>query len=104
MLTAGERVIIPTELIEAMDWGQAKSEITGVHMDTDNQRTYVTEEIVNKMKLVTEGNVKLTVSKFGASKPKEIATPIATALLKSKKGNTVLIKASMEPEISGNFQ
>ena len=41
---------------------------------------------------------------FGASKPKEITTPIVTMLLKSKKGNKISIKASMVPEISGNVQ
>ena len=41
---------------------------------------------------------------FGASKPKEITTPIVTMLLKLKKGNKISIKASVVPEISGNVQ
>ena len=94
VLTAAERVIIQTVLIEAMDWDQSKSEITRVLMNTSSQRTYITEEIVKKFKLTTQGNVKLTVFKFGASKRKEITTPIATALLKSKK-RTVSIKVSV---------
>ena len=73
-------------------------------MDTGSQRTYITEEIVKKLKLTTEGNVKLTVFTFGASRPKEITTLIVTVLLKSQKGNTVSIKASVVPEISGNVQ
>ena len=56
------------------------------------------------MKLTTEGNVKLTVFAFRAGKPTEITAPIVTVLLKSKKGNTVSIKASVVPEISGNVQ
>ena len=104
MLAAGEQVILQTVIIEAMDPGQSKSEITRVLMDTGSQRTYITEEIVKNLKLTTEGNVKLTVFTFGASKPKEITTPIITVLLKSKKGNTVSIKASVVPEISGNVQ
>ena len=104
MLAAREQVIMQTALIEAMDLGQSKSEITRVLMDTGSQRTYITEEIVKKLNLTTEGNVKLTVFTFGASKPKEIATPIVTVLLKSKKGNTISIKASVVPKISGNVQ
>ena len=104
MLAAGEQVILQTVIIEAMDPGQSKSEITRVLMDTGSQRTYITEEIVKNLKLTTEGNVKLTVFTFGASKPKEITTPIVTVLLKSKKRNTVSIKASAVPEISGNVQ
>ena len=104
MLAAGEQVIIQTALIEAMDPVQSKSDITRVLLDTGSQRTYITEEIVKKLKLTTEGNVKLTVFTFRASKPKEITTPIVTVLLKSKKGTTVSIKASVVPKISGNVQ
>ena len=104
MLAVEEQVIIQTALIEAMDPGQSKSEITRVLMDTGSQRTYITAEIVKKLNLTTEGNVKITVFTFGASKSKEIITPIVTVLLKSKKGNTVSIKVTVVPEISGNVQ
>ena len=104
MLAAEEQVIMQTALIEAVDPGQSKSQITRVLMDTGSQRTHITKEIVKKLNLTTEGNVKLTVFTFGASKPKEITTPIVTVLLKSKKRNTVSIKASVVPEISGNVQ
>ena len=56
MLAAREQVIMQTALIEAMDPGQSKSEITRVLMDTGSQRTYITEEIVKKLNLTTEGN------------------------------------------------
>ena len=56
MLTAGEQVIMQIALIEAMDPGQSKSEITRVLKDTGSQRTYITEEIVKKLNLTTEGN------------------------------------------------
>ena len=56
MLTAGEQVIMQVALIEAMDPGQSKSEITRVLKDTGSQRTYITEEIVKKLNLTTEGN------------------------------------------------
>ena len=75
-----------------------------VLMDTDSQRTYITERIVKKLKLTTEGNVKLTVFTFGSSKPKEITTATVSVLLKSKKGNTVSMKPSVVPDISGNVQ
>ena len=61
-----------TALIEAVGPGQSKSEITRVLMDTGSQRTYITKEIIKRLKLTIEGNVKLTVFTFGASKPKEI--------------------------------
>ena len=58
--------------MEAMDPDQSKSEITKVLMDTGSQRTYITQEIIKRLKLTIEDNVKLTVFTFGASKPKEI--------------------------------
>ena len=104
MLATGEQVILQTALNEAMDPGQSKSEITRVLMDTGSQRTYITEKIVKKLNLTTEGNVNLTVFTFGASKPEEITSPVITVLLKSKRGNTVSMKASVVPEIIGNIQ
>ena len=41
-------------------------------MDTGSQRTYITKEIIKRLKLTIEDNVKLTVFTFGAGKPKEI--------------------------------
>ena len=79
-----------TTLIEAVGPGQSKSEITRVLMDTGSQRTYTTEEIFKKLNLTTEGNFKLTLFTFGASKPKEITTPTVTILHKSKKENRSL--------------
>ena len=85
MLASGEQVIMQTALIEAMDPGQLKSEITRVLMDPVSQRTYNTEEIDKKIKLVTKGNVKPTVFTFGASKQKNIATPLVIVLHQRKE-------------------
>ena len=57
MLAAEKQVIMQTALIEAVDLGQSKSEITRVLMDTGSQRTHITKEIVKKLNLTTEGNV-----------------------------------------------
>ena len=82
MFSAGEQVILQTALIEEIDPGQSKSEITRVLMDTGSQRT---------------GTV-------GESKLKEIISPTVTVLFKWKKRSAVSIKASLVQEISGNVQ
>ena len=51
-------------------------------MDNGSQKTYITEEILKKLKLTPDGNVKLTVFTFGASKTKKTTTPIETVMLK----------------------
>ena len=47
-------------------------------MDTGSQRTYITEEIVKKLKFTTEGKVKLTVFTFSTNKSMEITIPIVS--------------------------
>ena len=78
ILAAGEQVIIQTALIEAIGPDQSKSEITRILMDTGSQRTYITEEIVKKLKFTTEGKVKLTVFTFSTNKSMEITIPIVS--------------------------
>ena len=70
MLAAGEHVIIQTALVEATSTDQMLSEVTRVLMDTGSSQMYVTEEIVNKLKLKTHESNKLTIYTFEISKPK----------------------------------
>ena len=53
MLATGEHVVMQTALVKATSTDQMLSEVTRVLMDTGSSRTYVTEEIVNKLKLKT---------------------------------------------------
>ena len=103
LLSQGEQVIMQTALVEAMDQEESKSEVTRILMDTGSSRTYVTEDVVRKLKLKFQGSDKLTVHTFGVSKPKEIVSPIVKLVLKSKDGNIFKIKANVVPQISGNI-
>ena len=78
ILAAGKHVVMQTTLVEATSTDQMLSEVTRVLMDTGSSRTYVTEEIVNKLKLKTYESNKLTIYTFGISKPKEIMSPVVT--------------------------
>ena len=51
MLAAGKHVVMQTALVEATSTDQMLSEVTRVLIDTGSSRTYVTKEIVNKLKL-----------------------------------------------------
>ena len=104
MLSMNEQVIMQTALVEVMDPAETKSQVTRILMDTGSQRTYVTEEVARKLSVQPEGKEKLSIYTFGASKPKDIVTPVVTLVLKAKEGNTVLIKASVVPKISGEIQ
>ena len=93
-----------TALVEVMDPAETQSQVTRILMDTGSQRTYVTEEVARQLNIQPEGKEKLSIYTFGANKPKEIVTPVVTLVLKAKKENTVLIKASVVPKISGEIQ
>ena len=104
MLAAGDHGVMQTALVEATSTDQMISEVTRVLMDTGSSRTYVTEEIVNKLKLKTHESNKLTIYTFVISKPKEIMSPVITLMLNSRDGNTVTVKANVVPKISGDMQ
>ena len=104
MLAAGKHVVMQTALVEATSTDQMLSEVTIVLIDTGSSRTYVTKEIVNKLKLKTHRSNKLIIYTFGISKPKEIMSPVVTLMLKSKDGNTVTVKANVVPKVSGDIQ
>ncbi|MEM7375589.1 MAG: reverse transcriptase domain-containing protein [Bacteroidota bacterium] len=99
LLSAGENVIMQTALVEAMDGEESCSETTRVLMDTGSSRTYITEELVEKLKLRTEDKNRLTVYTFGGKKPKEMTSPVVTIVLKSKDGNILKVKANVVPKI-----
>ena len=100
MLVASKHVVMQTALIEATSTDQMLSEVTRVLMDTGSSQTYFTEEIVNKLKLQTHQSNKLTIYTFGVSKPKNSCHQ----MLKSKDGNTITVKTTVVPKISGDMQ
>lgn len=99
LLSAGENVIMQTALIEVLDQEETHAETTRVLMDTGSSRTYITEELVDKLKLKPESENRLTVYTFGGNKPKEMTSPVVSLVLKSKDGNTVKVKANVVPKI-----
>ena len=104
MLSTGEQVVMQTALVEAVSLDESRHEPVRILLDTGSHRTYITEDLVKKLRLRTEGKNKMTVFTFGSSKPKDITSEVVTLMLKSKDGNTFTIKANIVPKISGNIQ
>ena len=104
MISAGEQVIMQTALVETDNTDQTRKYITRIIMDTGSQRTYISQDMVNKLKIKPVGTYTFTVFTFGASKPKDLTTPIVEIMMKSKEGNRVLIRASVVPQITGMIQ
>jgi len=104
MLSVGEHVVMQTAMVEVMPPDESASEVTRVLMDTGSSRTYVTEDIVTRLKLKPTEPDRLTIHTFGISKPKEIRSPLVPLTLKSKYGNTFNIIANVVPKISVKMQ
>ena len=104
MLSTGEQVVMQTALVGAVSLDESRHEPVRILLDTGSHRTYITEDLVKKLRLRTEGKNKITVFTFGSSKPKDITSEVVTLMLKSKDGNTFTIKANIVPKISGNIQ
>ena len=94
MLSLGEHVVLQTALVEVMP-PEASTSI----MDSGSSRTYITEEIVKRLKFEPTESDKLTIFTIGINKSKEITSPYNTLTLKSKDSNTVNIKANVVPKI-----
>ena len=104
MLSVREHVVMQTAMVELMPPHESTSEVMGVLVDTGSSRTYVTEEIVKRLKSKPTESDKLTIFTFGISKLKEITSPLVTLTLKLKDCNTVSIKANVVLKISENMQ
>ena len=104
MLAVGDQIVMQTALVEATDPNEKYKEPVRVLFDTGSHRTYITEELVNKLNLKSDGTSNITLFTFGSNKPKDIVSKLVTLSLKSKKGNTFTLKANVVPKISGKIQ
>lgn len=73
-------------------------------MDSGSSRTYVTEEIVKRLKLEPTESDKLTIFTFGISKPNKNHITIIHLNHEVDMVNMVNIKANVVPKISGDMQ
>ena len=85
MLSAwlSKHVVMQAAMVKVMPPYESTFEVTRVLMDSGSSRTYVTEEIVKRLKLEPTESDKLTIFTFGISKPKEITLPLFTLTMKS---------------------
>ena len=67
-------------------------------------KTYISEDLVNKLQLKPSNTEILTVFTFGSTKPKELKTKVVEFGLKLKNGETMNIQANVVPKITGMIQ
>ena len=104
MVSHGETVFMQTANAEVRNPETTSATNTRLLLDCGSQRTYVTETLVKRLNIKTEGTEELRVFTFGKADAKVIKTPIAKIDLKLKNGNNLNIQANVVPVISGNIQ
>ena len=73
-------------------------------LDSGSQRTYISQDITDKLKLTPIDKNLLTIYTFGTTKPKCIETPVVEVTMILKSGFTMKIKANVVPNITGTIE
>ena len=88
-------------LMTSANLNTSKKHSTRLVLDCGSQRTYISEDLVNKLQLLSNSTEILTVITFGSTKSKEFKTPVVEFGLKLKNGQTMNIQAIVVPKITG---
>ena len=107
LVATEERVIMQTATI---DLKNGKDEENGIKqsvrvlLDSGSQRTYISQDITDKLKLTPIDKNLLTIYTFRTTKPKCIKTPVAEVTMILKSGFTMKINANAVPNITGTIE
>ena len=104
MVAVGEQVIMQTATVELVNPLCESTERTRLLLDCGSQRSYITQELAERLKLKHIGKNYLTIYTFGTVKPKEIETPIVELGIHLKSGFVMNIKANVVPEVTGEIE
>ena len=74
LLVSGEQVLMQTALADTVNLDTSKKQYTRLLLDCGSQRTYISQDLVNKLQLVFNNIEILTVFTFGSTKTKEFKT------------------------------
>ena len=58
LLVSGEHVLMQTALVDTLNLNTSKKHSTRLLLDCGSQRTYITEDLVNKLQLVSNNTVE----------------------------------------------
>ena len=107
LVASEECVIMQTAMI---DLENGKDEENGIKqsvrvlLDSGSERTYISKDITNKLKLTPIDENFLTIYTFGRTKPKCIEIPVVEMIMILKSGFTMRIKANVVPNVAGTIE
>ena len=101
LVAIDEKVFMQTALVTAKNNEKYLYQQTRAILDTGSQRSYVTKELADNLKLKSIGEHTYSVYTFGNKKPKKVTAFEVQLTIKTRMGNDLDIKASVVPQITG---
>ena len=107
LVATKEGVIMQTAMT---DLENGKDEENGIKqnvrvlLDSGSQRTYISRDITDKLKLTPINKNFLTIYTFGTTKSKCIATPVVEVTMTPTSGVIMRIKANVVPSVTSTIE
>ena len=92
-------IMLPTGHLTLL--GPAESQRVRFLLDSGSERSYITEEYAERLKLKIVGSEKFLLHRFGETSPKLKRYEVAEFKTKVKEGQTLKFNALIVPQISG---
>lgn len=88
LLAPDEQVLMQTATAEVEDLQKLRKETIMIRLllNTGSQRTYITEQLAERLQLPVKGSETLTVYRFSTLKPRGLKTPVTELRLLTKDG------------------
>lgn len=101
LLASNEKVLMQTAMIQIK--GQSSEQPIQVRaiLDSGSQRSYITENMAEILKVEMQSNQTLSVLTFGSSKPNEVKMSTVSIEILMKEGNSLPLKFDVVNKITG---
>ena len=91
LMSSGEIVLMQTAINNVKNPNDSRCEHTRILFDSESQRTYITENLAEKLNLKGDNEQEIKLVTFGCDKPKTIKTKQTTLCVQLKNGNFLLL-------------
>ena len=104
LLASGERVLLQMATVPVQSVNGSVTVTARVLLDSASQRTFITDQLVKRLKLTPEHRELLSVSTFGMGKATDVDTYVVYFRVKLKDGSNMLMFANALKQITGTIQ
>ena len=92
-----------TATVEVENWQKSRKVTSRLLLDTGILRTYIINELADKLQLPITGSETLTAYTLSVSKPRQLHTAVTELRLLTNDGSSLYL-INVVPEITGNLQ